>query len=393
MTARRTATSTQTVSIPVTGPAFERAEYARRQAAVLERASAAGLDAIAVTASSHQEYLGGYDGSGGYFGPFPLIIAPDRPPTYVVRRYDEDAVRAASVIDEVVAYTHFHEAARTWAQVLRGMGLERARLGLELDAWNLAPGDVTRLQAELPDLRIVDAGNLVARVAAVKSPAEIAVMRRAMRLTEAAVERFHAGITEGARERDVRRDMEAAVERGGGGLIVSALLFGTRTALPHGQPSDHRLERDAPAFTEVGAEVDGYVAGLCRTAVLGRHAGAEALHAVALDAFEAGRAAIRPGATAGDVDAAVRGVIEGAGRGATFRHRAGYQIGLMWNDRGNISLEPGAEDVLEPSMTFHLPVILFERGSFGVGVSETVLVTDDGSEALGTLPRDLHRAD
>jgi len=379
-------------SIPLAGPPFERAEYARRQHAVLDRLAEAGLDAIAVTARSHQEYLGGYDGSGDYFGPFPLILAPDREPTYVVRRYDEDAVRAASVIDDIVPYTHLADLPATWAATLRRLGLADARLGLELDAWSLAPADVARLQTELPGLTIIDAGRLVPRVAAVKSDPEIAVMRRAMVLAERAVEAFERGLTSGATERSVARAVVDAIEEGGGSASISALLFGQRTALPHGQPSAGSLAAGQPAFIEIGAEVDGYVAGLCRTGIVGTHPEAEALYAVAEAALAAGLGAIRPGTTAGAVDVAVRGVIATRGRSDTFRHRAGYQIGLMWNDRGNLSLEPGSDDVLVPGMTLHLPVILFETGRFGVGVSETVLVTDDGAEVLSRRPRGLVRA-
>lgn len=378
-------------SIPLTAAPFERAEYRRRQAAVVQRLGDAGLDAIAVTANSHQEYLGGYDGSGDYFGPFPLILAPDRSPTYVVRAYDADAVRTASVIDEIVPYTHLADAPRVWADTLRGMGLARARLGLELDAWNLAPADVARLQAELPELRIVDASRLVARVAAVKSAVELDVMRRAMAFTRVAVRRFQSELAEGVSEAEVRRAIDADIEAAGGGVRFSALLFGPRTALPHGLPGPYRLARDQPAFTELAGWQSGYAAGLCRTAVLGHHAPAESLHAVALEALQAGLDAIRPGASAGDVDAACRRVVEAAGRSPTFRHRAGYQIGIMWNDRGNLSLEPDAPDILEVDMTLHLPVILFERGRFGVGVSETVLVTGDGAECLSEVPRGIHR--
>ncbi len=379
-------------SIPLAGPPFDRAEYERRQRAVIDRLAEAGLDAVAVTARSHQEYLGGYDGSGDYFGPFPLILAPGREPAYVVRRYDEDAVRAASVIDDIVSYTHLADLPETWASTLRRLGLAEARLGLELDAWSLAPADVARLQAALPGLTIVDAGRLVPMVAAVKSDVEIDIMRRAMTRTEHAGEACEAGRAAGATERSVAAAVVDAIGAGGGSANISALLFGQRTALPHGQPTDHSLAPSEPAFIEIGAEVGGYVAGLCRTGILGRNPEAEALYAVADAALEAGLATIRPGTTAGQVDAAVRGAIEASGRAATFRHRAGYQIGLMWNDRGNLSLEPGAADVLVAGMTLHVPIILFERFRFGVGVSETVLVTDHGAEVLSRRPRRLYRA-
>ena len=63
----------------------------------------------------------------------------------------------------------------------------------------------------------------------------------------------------------------------------------------------------------------------------------------------------------------------------------------MWSDRGNLSLEPGSVDVLAPGMTFHMPIILFESGQYGVGVSETVLVTEQGCEALSGLPSGISR--
>lgn len=61
------------LSIPLTGVPFPRYEYERRQLNVLAAVASAGLDALVVTAHGHLRYLSGYDGSGGYFAPFPLI--------------------------------------------------------------------------------------------------------------------------------------------------------------------------------------------------------------------------------------------------------------------------------------------------------------------------------
>lgn len=380
-----------TGSIPMTDVPFPREEYDRRQAAVLSKMEADGVDVLAVTAYSHQEYLSGYDGSGGYFAPFPLILAPGHPPTYVVREYDEDSVRTESCVSEVVPYTQEGDQARAVADVLRRFGLERARIGLELGCWNLAPRDVARLEAELPDLKIVDATRLVPSVAAVKSDVEIDVMRRAMGFTRIAIETLNVSLREGISEAEVAQAINAAVENAGGQMRPYTLLFGPRTALPHGNPTSYTLERNQPVFTELGGWFHGYAAGICRSAVLGSHPGAESLHALSEEAIQAAIDTIRPGATTGDVDAACRGVIEKAGRSNVFRHRTGYQNGVMWSDRGNLSLEPNSTDVLAAGMTFHMPIILFEEGQYGVGVSETVLVTEDGCEVLSGLPRTIHK--
>lgn len=379
-------------SIPLTGVPFPKHEYDRRLQAVMDRIERAGLDGIAVTAHSHQRYLTGYDGSGAYFGPFPLVVVPGRDPVYLVRAYDEDSVRAGSVIADVQPYIQWKDLGPRWADALRSLGIERGRLGLELGCWGLAPADVAALEAELPDLTIVDATTLVRSATAVKSPLEIETMRRAMGLTRIAVSTFYRSLTEGATELEVAHAVDEAIVTGGGETRPYTLVFGPRTALPHGEPGVNRLERDQPAFIEVSGFIHGYAAGLCRSAVLGRHPGAEALHATAEEALAAGIDAIRPGASAGEIDRAVRGVIEDAGEAAAFRHRAGYQIGIDWLERGNISLEPGAPEILEPGMTVHLPIILFRQGEFGVGVSETIRVTAAGREVLSGLPRAIYRA-
>ncbi|HEX6509415.1 MAG TPA: M24 family metallopeptidase, partial [Chloroflexota bacterium] len=127
-------------------------------------------------------------------------------------------------------------------------------------------------------------------------------------------------------------------------------------------------------------------------AVLGRHPGAESLHALAEEALEAAIAAIKPGVTAGAVDAAARTVIERSGRPQVFRHRTGYQTGINWSERGNLSLEPDAADVLEADMTLHMPIILFQEGEYGLGCSEQVVVTERGAEILSRTPHTLYRA-
>jgi Xaa-Pro aminopeptidase len=385
--------ATAPTPIPLTGVPFPKAEYERRQQKVLAAVARAGLDALAVTAYGHLRYLSGYDGSGGYFRPFPLILASGRAPTYVVRKYDEDAVRAESCIDEIIPYTQQGDFAKVWADVLRRYGLQSGRIGLELDCWHLAPADVSALQAQLPDLKIVDASRLVPQVAAVKSELELDAMRASMAMTDLAVRTFQQSLRDGVTESEVASAIDAAVAKTGGELRSSyTLVFGARTRVPHGRPTKHPIRHNEPAFTEIGGSKHGYAAGLCRSAVLGRHGGAESLHALAQDALEAAISTIKAGVTAGAVDAAARKVIEKSGRPEVFRHRTGYQTGIDWSERGNVSLEPAAADVLEVGMTLHMPIILFQHGEYGVGCSENVLVTERGAEILSSTPHTLYHA-
>lgn len=379
--------------IPFTGAPFPKSEYERRQKKVLEAVARANLDALVVTAHGHLRYLSGYDGMGAYFMPFPLILVPGRAPTYVVREYELTGVRAESIIDDIVGYTEQPDFAKVCADVLRRLGLEGKRVGFELGCWNLAPADVSGLQSRLPDMKIADASRLLSSVMAVKNELEINAMRGAMAMTDVAVRAFQQSLRDGITEADMAAAIQGEVRKAGGDEVrLVSIGFGERTKLPHTKLTRHPMRNNEPAMVEVGGLKHGYVGPLVRAAVLGRHPEAESLHALAEEALEAAIAAIKPGVTAGEVDAAARKVIERSARPQALNHRVGYQTGAPWSERGNISLEPGATDILQASMTLHMPMILLGEGGYLIGCSETVLVTERGAEILSGTPHTLHRA-
>lgn len=378
-------------TIPLTGIPFPISEYESRQQKVLEALVRAKLDALLVTAYAHLEYLTGYDGLGGYFAPFPLLLTPDRPPIYVVREYDEEAVRANSCIKEIVTYTHQPDFENVCADVLRRYGLQNKKVGFELGCWNLAPADVSAVQAQLPDMKIGDATRLVALVQAVKSDLELEVMRDAMAMTDLAVQTFQRSLRDGITEEEVAAAIEAQVHKAGGQLRLAVLGFGERTRLPHVHPARHPIRDNQPAMMEMAGVKHGYAVGVCRCAVLGRHSEAESLHALSVEALEAAIAAMKPGVTAGAVDAAARELLDRSGRPRISRHRTGYSTGLQWTARGNPSLEPGATDILEAGMTFHMPLHLFGENGYIIGCSEQVVVTERGAEILSRTPHTLYR--
>lgn len=371
----------------IAAQAFSDEEYDRRWSATEQQLADWGVDAVTVTAPTHIQWLTGHDAGGSYAAPYFLIVAPGQSRRFIVRRYDERTVRDSSISIELVTYYGRFDCVDVWADQLREMGLHRGRLGLELDCWGLAPADVARLEALLPELTIVDTSRLILNVCEVKSSEEIEAMRAAAAVTDVAVEAFWNNVVEGRTELDSYLAIQDAIRSAGCANNAFTLLFGANTALPHGYPTENALRRGEVAFIEVGASRHGYTAGICRTAVLGRHPRAEELHRIAEEATAATISALRPGMIARDVHAVAQSVVDGAGRGATMRQRTGYGIGINWYDRGYLSLDPGSEQVIAENVTIHMPRILFdESGEFGVGTSETVLVTAEGAEPLGRTP-------
>ncbi|RWI04968.1 MAG: aminopeptidase P family protein [Mesorhizobium sp.] len=382
------------LSVPILTLPFPEAEYERRQLKVFQAMERANLDALLVTAHGHLQYLSGYDGLGGYFMPFPLIIVPGQKPTFVVREYELGGVRPASCVQQILPYREQFDFAPVCAEAIRTYGLTRPRIGLELGCWNLAPADVSALQAQLPDVKFADATRLVATVAAIKSELEIEVMRFSMEMTDVAVRTFQQSLQDGITETEVAAIIDRNVEKAGGVVQAnsSTLLFGERTKLSHGTPKQHPIRNNEPAFIEIGGYKNGYACGLVRSALLGRHAETELLHSLSIEVLEAVISAIKPGATAGEVDSAGREALKQLGRPEFLNHRVGYQTGIRWSERGNISLEPGATDALEPNMTLHMPIILCGESGYLIGTSESVLVTERGAEILSRTPHTLYRA-
>ncbi|MER9402259.1 Xaa-Pro peptidase family protein [Mesorhizobium sp. M0615] len=380
-------------SIPFVSLPFPKSEYARRQQKMFEEMERVGLDAILVTAHGHLQYFTGYNGQGGYYRPFPLILIPGRPPTYVVREYEVDAVRSESCIDDITTYTYQDDFAKVCADVLRRYEVQSRKVGLQLNSWNLAPADVSAIQALLPELKVTDATSIISSVASVMGDLEIQAMRDAMTMTDLAVKTFQQSLRNGVSEVDVLNKIQKKVRASGGEISTDVyIVFGERVKLPHGHPTRHQIRNNQPAFMEVGGSKQGYAAGLLRCAVLGRHPETESLHQLSEEVLEAAIAAIKPGVVTGEVHAAACKVMGRSGRRDAFRQRTGYGTGINWSERGYLSFEPGTEYLLKAGMTFHMPIILRGESGYLFGAGEQILVTEGGAEILSTTSRRLYFA-
>jgi Xaa-Pro aminopeptidase len=370
------------------GPTFSDAEFQRRWQAVADELETYAIDAMAATSAINVNYLNGYDDDGMW--PSPVIIGPDAKPTFVSREYDELTARELSRVPDIRTFFGDHDNVQVWADTLRSLGLDKARLGVDLETYGCTPTDIARLQQLLPDLKIVDATNLMRRLTAFKSDEELAVMRHAMELTKIGLETFYASLHEGADEWAVKRRMEDAMIAAGSEPYDFELLFGDRTRLPHGGfGGSNALKQGDIAFTELTSSYQGYCAALSRTALLGRDPDVEAVHKLAEEAQQATWDAIRPGVTTGEVDRAYRETVHRSPLGIVSHSRCGYAIGFNWHWRGSISIHPYGEDILEEGMTIHMPAFLFRPGKFGVGVSDTVLITKNGPEIISGLGNEL----
>lgn len=383
------------MTLEVDGVVFSRGEYERRLAGTRDGMRSRGIDVLITHVPANVCYLSGYS-TIGVFEYFALVVPLEREPVLVVRHLELYLAQDRSWIADLASWRDHQDPVSVTASVVRERGL-RGRIGIESNAWFFTPKQHAELTRLLAPNTVVDGAGVVERMRVVKSAEEIAAMRVAAQQADRSSQAGLAAMVEGNTENDVA----VALHRGGieaGSDYIShpiVVASGTRTGLPHATWSGRRLERGDLVRTITGGCHKRYGAAIARTATIGpardeyrRIAG------IAIAALEATLEAIRPGVTSHEVNAAAHRPFEKAGMGETFRHRTGYSIGLSfpphWGEAYIASLREGDDMVLVPGMAFHCTPGYTKAGEFGIGLSETILVTPTGSEALGkSVPREL----
>jgi Xaa-Pro dipeptidase len=377
-------------------PAASPAEYARRLRELRARMRGKGIDVLLVVIPENSFYLTGYD-TIGYSNFSALVVRPDADPVLFVREMERTVAETTTWLSDFETFADTDDPVERTATLLRKRGWLDGRVAVEMGESFVSPAGMDRLRRLLG--QPVDGSGLVEEGRRIKSAEEIALIRRACRLTESGMGAALAAIRPGATENDVaaaayRAMMAAGSEFFAGDPIVTS---GWRSGVAHLTFGNRRLEPGDTVLLEMSGCHRRYFGPLMRgAAVAPVRPEARRMAEVIVEALEAAIAAIRPGATSGEVDAACRGPIERAGFEPNFRKRTGYSVGIgyapSWGEGHIVSLRRDDPTRLEPGMVFHMPPALRVTRDYGLGFSETVLVTPAGCEVLTDLARRLHVA-
>jgi len=376
---------------------FSAAELAGRRERAVALLQARGLDGLLMFRQESMYYLTGYDTFGYVFFQC-LYLGADGRLMLLTRAPDLRQARHTSVVEDVRVWVDGPDAepARELRQALASFGLSGRRLGVEYEAYGLTARNGQRLQAAFDGFcTLVDASDLVSRLRLVKSPAEIAYVRRTGELADAALDEANRLAGPGAFEGDILAAMHGAIFRGGGDDPANEFIIGSgRDGLLCRYFSGRRnLDPEDQLTLEFAGTYRHYHACLMRTIPIGRaHERHRAMHAICLDAMQACMAALRPGRPIGAVFDAYAKVCDAAGMAAHRLNACGYSLGTTfapnWMDwpmfyRGNpVEAQPG--------MVFFLHMILMDSDS-GLAMCPgwTVEVTQNGPRALSQRSLDL----
>lgn len=294
----------------------------------------------------------------------------------------------------VKAFTYGDNPA-LWGDVIRAAckasGLNDKKVGLE--PLRMRFMELTHLQRAAPQAQFISGETALNALRIQKDHQEVEAMRKAVKIAEQGFLWMLEHVKTGMTERELAAELSLQMLRAGSEPelpFAPIIASGPNSANPHANPSDRRLAAGDLVVVDWGAAYEGYYSDLTRTLAVGNVD--PELHKIArivADANTAGRAAGKPGVTAGSVDQAARAVITAAGYGDYFTHRTGHGLGLETHEQpymfseNTLRLAEGMTYTVEPGI--YLP----ERG--GVRIEDDVVVTADGCETLSSLPRDLFK--
>lgn len=340
-----------------------------------------GVDAMLVSDLTNIRWLTGFTGSNGW-----LVLDQGGLTLITDGRYgvqaEQQLAAAGAVADIRVGATGADTLAHIAAACAR-----HARIGFESMHVSVHQHGLyaAAIQGELvPRIGVVEAERRS------KDEAEVNAISRACAIADQALAEVAPSLGDGLTEAQVRNRLELRMrELGASGPSYDTIVAaGPRNgALPHHRPTDTLIEVGHTVIIDVGALVDGYHSDMTRSFVVGSSSSQQRdLYDLVLRAQMAGVAAVRPGLSVKDLDAASRNVIAEAGYGDWFTHGTGHGVGLLIhedpfvNRAGEAILQVGDVVTVEPG--------IYREGFGGIRVEDLVVVTSDGCRVLTSSPKD-----
>ena len=339
------------------------------------------LGSLLIAHLPNVHYLCGFTGSAAA-----LLVADRGAILFTDGRYSAQAKEEVNGARIVIASKPPLLAAAEWLAAAR-----RRSTTVGIEPESITAGMRDRLASVLKGrVRLRSAPLLVERARMVKDAAEILRIRRAVELAASLFHIVRKKIRPGVTEVEVAAAMEYEARCAGaeGMSFPTILASGTRSAIVHGRASGARIPRRGFVVCDFGVILAGYCSDRTRTVHVGRPSGeARRLYEAVLEAQQAAIAAVRPGATAAEVDGAARRVLRQRKLARYFTHSTGHGLGLEIHEAPRLA--EGQTQKLEPGMVITIEPGAYVPGKWGVRIEDVVVVTPSGCEVLTPTDKEL----
>jgi len=381
-------------------PVIPGAEYPRRWKKVQKMMSEMNLDIVlayaddrATFGAAHARWLADIP---VHFEPVCILISASQDPVLLCGPESDEYCRIRGKINDIKVLEEFshpdedylYTEIRSLREIVAEIpgGGSTGRIGLA--GRSLMGADLLKsFEATFPDADWLDVETEMCGLRAVKTEAELNIIRRAYEIADIGIEAAVKAIRPGVSEREVAAEIESAIRRAGaeGTGIDTIVASGPNSRPILARSTFRKIEENDLVLLTVAPRYEGYHAAIGRVVIIG-NPDKEISRAldVAVKAQEACFKAIRPGIEGREVEKIGRKIVEDAGLGKYFLYSGIHSLGVIEFEPPIFG--PGSPAVLEEGMIVSVDIPMFNTPWGGIRVEDGYRVTNSGAERLVKAP-------
>ena len=348
----------------------------------LERLLKLTKENLLITKNENIFYLTGFKGSAGW-----LLISEGKKYLFVDSRYCEHATKVTHKTTVILVASTYSDALAEFCKENNIKEIYTAKNGLYLsDYENIVTSMVNN------SIKIGISKADIDSIRNIKEKEEIKIIKDNLNRAEKAMTKMLAFVKEGVTEQELAAELEYQMRKEGGDKTAfdTILLFGDRTSLPHGVPSDRKLKLGDNILMDFGLSRDGYKSDITRTFFFGKSSNFEEMskiYNIVREAHIKGIEAIHSGISGKEVDNAAREIIKNNGYGQYFGHGLGHSVGLEIHESPRLS--PLVDHVLYGGCVVTVEPGIYVPNLGGVRIENMVIVTRECGVSMNDTPTDL----
>lgn len=318
------------------------------------------------------------------------VFVPGQEPALVLCKIELAQAEEESRIRDLVAYTEFAESPiGAVVRTFERKGLRKGRIGIDLDF--LPAQFFKEFGSEAPNCEIVDSGDLMVEMRAIKTREEVEHQERISRITVGVIEDAFSRTKIGDTDRQVYRRIMSGLLENGAKPFFTIVAAGQRGSIAHPTVVDQKLASGDVIRVDIGGLWNGYMSDVARTVVVGEPSKLQSACFSTLARIQKGIIdAIKPGVKVSSLFNKCKDDFATEGLPFHMPH-IGHGMGLEVHEYPMI--HPGNENEVREGMVLNIEPLLIDNEKSGYHIEDLCYVTSDGVRVLtgSSFPMEIPR--
>lgn len=333
-----------------------------------------------IISPENRKYFTGFESSDGF-----LIVSENRAVFLTDGRYIEAAEKQISNCEVKLLGKTYPQI----AEILKEMNCNR----LLVESTRMTVSTYNSLKGVLKKIPVstdTTLDTIINTLRSVKTEIEVENIIKAQRIAEDAFNHILNFIKVGVTEKEIALELDFYMLRHGGeGLSFETIaVSGANSSMPHGVPSNKKIENGDFITMDFGTIINGYHSDMTRTVAVGFATDEmKNVYDTVLKAQQNCLDNIKAGISCKDGDEFARSVIRNAGLGQYFTHSTGHGVGVEIHEFPNLS--PASDSVLQVGNIVTVEPGIYIPKKFGVRIEDMALITENGCRNLTNAKKDL----